>query len=119
MVEEKNIFQTSDWKHEKHVPVIEILEEKDDKIKIRVCVGKEIPHPNTKEHHIAWIQVFFLPENAQYAVEIYKAEFRAHGEYENYTEPIVEFWFKKRGKGKLIAFSYCNIHGLWKNEITI
>jgi len=115
----KEMFQTSDWKTEKHVPVIEILEQKENKVKVRVSVGKEIPHPNTKEHHIAWIQVFFWPEGSPYPVEIYKADFRAHGEYEVFTEPIVEFWFSKNKKGKIIAFSYCNIHGLWKNELEI
>lgn len=37
------MFQTSDWKTEKHVPVIEVLEQKENKTKVRVSVGKEIP----------------------------------------------------------------------------
>jgi len=35
------MFQTSDWKTEKHVPVIEIVEQKENKIKVRVTVGKK------------------------------------------------------------------------------
>ncbi len=113
------LFRTGDWKGEKHVPVIEIIERKENRVKIRVSVGKEIPHPNTREHHIAWIQVFFLKEGSEFPVEICKAEFRAHGEYETYTEPVVEFWTSISGKGKIIAFSYCNLHGLWKSELII
>ena len=45
---------------EKHVPTIEIGKaagEGGNDI-VRVVVGKETPHPNTAEHHIAWIDVF-------------------------------------------------------------
>lgn len=48
------LFQTADWKMEKHVPVIECT----DKVKggkffpVKVTLGKEIAHPNTTEHHI-------------------------------------------------------------------
>jgi superoxide reductase len=45
----EELLQRADWKKEKHVPVIEIIGEakKDEKIKVEVSVGKEIPHPNT------------------------------------------------------------------------
>ena len=29
---------------------------------VKVSLGKEIAHPNTTEHHIAWISLFFNPE---------------------------------------------------------
>ncbi|MEM3372449.1 MAG: desulfoferrodoxin family protein, partial [Candidatus Korarchaeum sp.] len=52
-----------------------------------------------------------------------RTDFNAHGESVQgpntsgvYTEPITHFIFKVAKPGKLIAFSYCNIHGLWKNE---
>ncbi|MDD3428298.1 MAG: desulfoferrodoxin family protein, partial [Caldisericia bacterium] len=53
MVELKDLLQTADWKQEKHVPVIEILNSpvKGEAIQIKVTIGKEIPHPNTTEHH--------------------------------------------------------------------
>lgn len=53
--------QSGDWKAEKHVPVIHI-DKKDDGFKVCAIVGEEIEHPNTFEHHIAWIKVFFQPE---------------------------------------------------------
>jgi len=62
------VFQEADWKQEKHVPVIEAPEtiKKDGAVKVVVTVGKEIAHPNTTEHHIAWISVFFQAEGAAY-----------------------------------------------------
>jgi superoxide reductase len=45
------LFQTADWKTEKHVPVIECQ----DRVKagelfpVKVTLGKEIAHPNTTE----------------------------------------------------------------------
>ena len=119
------IFQSADWKSEKHVPVIEVPDtiKKGEVVKVTVSVGKEIPHPNTTEHHIAWIQLIFWPDGEKFPYEIGKAEFTAHGASTQgpntstvYTEPFAVFAFKTEKPGKLIAFSYCNIHGLWKNE---
>jgi len=120
------LFRTEDWKKEKHVPVIEILERKGELVTVRVSVGKEIPHPNTTEHHIRYIELIFWPEGEPYPFHVGRAEFNAHGESVKgpntstvYTEPIAAFTFKTGKPGKLIAFSYCNIHGLWKSEETL
>jgi superoxide reductase len=120
------LFRTEDWKKEKHVPVIEILEKEGELVTVRVTVGKEIPHPNTTEHHIRYIELVFWPEGEPYPFHVGRAEFNAHGESVKgpntstvYTEPIATFTFKTGKPGKLIAFSYCNIHGLWKGEATL
>ncbi len=123
----KELFQEADWTKEKHVPVIEILEKEREKgVKIRVSVGKEIPHPNTSSHYIAWIAVYFLPEGEKYPYEVAKFEFSAHGASTQgpdtssiYTEPIVECLFKTSKEGKIFASSYCNIHGLWENSVDL
>ncbi|MEX0569584.1 MAG: class II SORL domain-containing protein [Candidatus Njordarchaeota archaeon] len=120
-----NFFRTEDWKKEKHVPVIEIVGEKKKgaPITVRVTVGKEIKHPNTTEHHIRWIKLLFWPKDSAFPYDIGTAEFSAHGESTKgpntsgiYTEPIAYFVFKTENPGKLIALSYCNIHGIWANE---
>lgn len=119
------LWQTADWKAEKHVPVIDAPDtvKKGEIVKVTVQVGKEIPHPNTTEHHIRWIQLIFWPEGEKFPYEIGIAYFNAHGESVQgpnkssiYTEPIALFAFKTDKPGKLIAHSYCNIHGLWKSE---
>lgn len=124
MTEFKDLFQTADWKQEKHVPVIEAADKvkKGQFLKITVSVGKEIPHPNTTEHHISWIEVYFLPQGEKFPYQIGKVEFTAHGESIQgpntstvYTHPEVVLSLKTDKSGSIFASSYCNIHGLWQN----
>ncbi|MCM8785750.1 MAG: class II SORL domain-containing protein [Candidatus Omnitrophica bacterium] len=123
----KELYQSADWKKEKHVPVIEIIEKDKEKgVKVEVSVGKEIPHPNTTAHHICWIEVYFLPEGSKFPYLIGRFDFISHGASVDgpdtssvYTEPIVNLKFKTQKDGKILASSYCNIHGLWENEIDL
>ena len=64
MAEFKDVIQKADWKQEKHVPVIECPDtvSAGQNFDVQVCVGKEVAHPNATEHHIRWIELFFLPE---------------------------------------------------------
>ena len=123
-----DIFQTADWKLEKHVPVIEC----EDRVKagemfqVKATVGKEIAHPNTTEHHIRWITVYFHPDGAKFPYEVGRFEFNAHGESGEgpntgpvYTNHSIAFSMKTTKSGKLYATSFCNIHGLWRSEKAI
>jgi len=123
-----DLFQISDWKQEKHVPVIEAPEKakKGEFVLIEVSVGKKIPHPNTTEHHIRWIEVYFLPQGEKFPQQISRLEFASHGESTLgpntstvYTHPEGVIRFKTDKPGTIIASSYCNIHGLWHNSQSI
>jgi superoxide reductase len=125
MKEIKELFQSADWKQEKHVPAIEMPPQvnKDEPLRINVTVGKEIPHPNTTEHHIEWIEVYFLPDGEKFPQTIGKFEFPAHGagtEGPNtssiYSQPEIVTTLKTGKPGTILATSYCNIHGLWSNS---
>jgi len=111
-------LQRGDWKGEKHVPVIHAPEvvKAGEGFEIKVLVGEEIKHPNTLEHHISWIKVFFHPEEAKFPVEIGNFNFTAHGEGEVFNEPLTITNIKINKPGTLYALSYCNIHGLWENS---
>lgn len=115
------LVQSGDWKNEKHVPAIVVPESisANEVVKIRVHVGEDIPHPNTLEHYIKWIKLLYLPEGAKLPIELGDYEFAAHGESEVYAEPYAEVAVKLPKSGKLYAMSYCNIHGLWENELDI
>jgi superoxide reductase len=119
------LFQTADWKAEKHVPVIECA----DRVKtgeffpIKVAVGKSLAHPNTTDHHISWIAVYFLPEGGKFPCEIGRFEFTAHGESAEgpdkstvYTHHEVSLSMKTGKPGVIYATALCNIHGLWRSE---
>lgn len=119
----KDLFQSADWKAEKHVPVIESPEKvkKGDFFKVTVSVGKEIAHPNKTEHHIRWIDIFFHPTGEKFPYHIARAEFNAHGESIQgpdtssiYTHHETTASFKTEKPGVIFASSYCNIHGLWQ-----
>lgn len=125
MADLKDLFQSADWKAEKHVPVIEApgAAKKGEFFKITVSVGKEIPHPNKTEHFINWIALYFQPQGEKFPYQIGKAEFAAHGASINgpdtsavYTHPEASFVLKTDKPGMIYASSYCNIHGLWQNS---
>lgn len=116
-----SLYQSGDWKGEKHVPVIHAPEmvKKGEVVELKVIVGEEISHPNTLEHYISWIKVYFQPEGAKFPIEIGTYDFAAHGEAGLFTEPNVTFNFKVETSGTIFTTSYCNIHGLWENSAEI
>lgn len=121
----KDIYQSADWKAEKHVPVIEAPDNanRQEAVQVTVRVGKEIPHPNTSEHHISWVELYFLPQNEKFPYFIGRCEFGAHGASTQgpntssiFTQSVAQFLFKTEKPGTLLAGAYCNIHGLWESS---
>ena len=76
------LFQSGDWKSEKHVPVIECPDQVtvDEVFEVKITLGKEVTHPNTTEHYIRWIQLYFKPNDGKFPFQIGNFEFTAHGE---------------------------------------
>lgn len=85
---------TTDAATEKHVPVIEKLEDG-----ILVKVG-EVAHPMTPEHYIQWIELH--------------TDDRVYRKFLT-PEDKPEALFKVNEEIKY-AREYCNLHGLWKGE---
>ena len=86
---------TVDAAVEKHIPVIEEIDEG-----IKVKVGS-VAHPMIEKHYIEWIEV----QNGPWIN-------RKHLTPDD--EPEAEFYVKNNDKLEVRA--YCNIHGLWKKE---
>lgn len=125
MKEFGELFQTADWKIEKHVPVIECPDQvkSGELFSVKVTLGKEVAHPNTTEHHIRWITVYFHPEGEKFTYEVGRFEFSAHGESAGgpnqgpvYTNHEVTASLKISKSGAIYAAAFCNIHGLWRSE---
>jgi superoxide reductase len=121
-------IQQADWKKEKHVPVIESPAEvkAGEVFEVKVSVGKEIGHPNTTEHHISWITLYFQAEGAKFPYQVGHYEFSAHGESVEgpnqgpvFTHHAVSAALKVTKPGTLYAVALCNIHGLWENNLEI
>ena len=118
-------IQTADWKKEKHVPVIECpyKVEAGESLEVRVAVGKQIAHPNTTEHHIRWIALYFQPDGGKFTYDVGRFVFNAHGESASganqgpiHAGPDVSAAIKIGSAGTLHAVAYCNIHGLWESS---
>lgn len=120
-----DIIQTGDWKGEKHVPVIEVPEQvaAGQFFDVLLSVGKEIAHPNTVEHQIRWIRLFFVPKGSKIPYEVGALTFDVHGESAKganegpaHCDSQGMLRVKLNNSGTFFALSYCNIHGLWSSE---
>ena len=83
---------TTDAATEKHVPVVEKIDNG-----YKVTVGS-VPHPMLDEHYIQWI--------ALCADGVTHRKFLSPGD-----EPVAEFCVEA---SEVVAHEYCNLHGLWK-----
>ena len=86
----------ADEGQEKHVPVI-----KQDGNLVIVSVGEK-HHPMTKDHHIEWI-VLLTDKGIQ-------KRFLCPGDEPRAVFALIE------GESIIGAYSYCNIHKLWKDS---
>jgi superoxide reductase len=118
-------FQGADWKTEKHVPVIECPDSVSagQIFEVKLTIGKEVPHPNTTDHHIRWIALYFKADGDKFTYEIGHYSFDAHGESAAgpdkgpaYTDHSVTARLSVNKPGVLFASALCNIHGLWQNS---
>ncbi|MBA4386971.1 MAG: Neelaredoxin [Verrucomicrobia bacterium] len=125
MPELNETIRSADWKAEKHVPVIECQDQvkAGESFVVKAALGKGLAHPNTTEHHIRWIQLYFLPEGAKAPFQVGSFEFTAHGESVEgankgpvYVHHEVTISMKTTVAGTLQALAYCNIHGAWQSS---
>ncbi|MCW7071332.1 MAG: desulfoferrodoxin family protein [Methanophagales archaeon] len=102
---------------EKHVPQIEVGKGRgrEGVEVVRVVVGKEVPHPNTAEHHIAWVELFGVKKEVEeQVVSLGRAAFGA-----GYTNPNARFQVPVAEFKAFCALAYCNVHGLWENCVEL
>lgn len=88
---------TVDAATEKHVPVVEL-----EGNRVRVFVGS-VEHPMLEEHYIQWI--YLLTDKGFHVRQLVPAQ-----------KPYAEFELPE-GEIALVAYEYCNLHGLWAKEI--
>jgi|Deesub1362B_J571_1020462.scaffolds.fasta_scaffold00545_1 superoxide reductase len=75
---------------------------------VKIITGKLLKHPNESGHFIMWTELYagdrFLGRT-QFAPVT--------------TEPETCFIVSLNKSAELIAYSMCNLHGLWKNTVHI
>ena len=89
--------QTADATQEKHVPFIQ---KTDDGYLVKV--GEVQDHPMAQEHYIQWIELIVDDKVLRQALKPGAAPSAS---------------FKVEAGNKVSAREYCNVHGLWKNEL--
>ena len=82
--------------HEKHIPAVEVHEDRVD-----VNVGS-VDHPMVDVHWIEWVQLV-TDKGSQ-------RKYLKPGE-----APNVKFLLS--GEKPLAVYAYCNLHGLWKTDL--
>ena len=99
---------------EKHIPHMEITKGyKEGKDIVRVVVGHETPHPNTPDHHIAWIELYGIKKDNDQVINIGRAACSPV-----YSNPNARFQINDIEDFQTFhALAYCNIHGLWGNSL--
>jgi superoxide reductase len=116
--------QHADWRTEKHAPAIDCPQQvkAGELFTVSLTLGQEGSHPNTTEHHIRWITLYFQPQGSKFTYEVGRFEFNAHGEAVSgpnqgpvYTHYAVTTSLKITQPGTLYAQAFCNIHGLWES----
>lgn len=92
---------------EKHWPQIEPYRPRVGvKFSVKVKVGK-VPHIMTTEHQIIFIELYY--GNKPIGKKFLKPE----------DKPEAEFEVMAEKSDKIIAYEFCNLHGLWANELEI
>ena len=89
---------TADAAKEKHVPAVKVVGNA-----VKVDIGA-VEHPMTAEHSIQW--VYLQTDRGGQRKTLLPGE-----------EPKVVF--SLRDEKPLAVYAYCNLHGLWKTDITV
>lgn len=98
-------------KVETHTPKIEAPEQVkvDEPFEVKITVG---PHPNTIEHHIKRVELYFYEEGRPFnPVLLTSMELTP-----TYIEPTLKVTLRLKKSGVLYALAYCNLHGLWETR---
>ena len=109
-----NYIKKNDNGSEKHLPDIQVKNcEKCGEYLVTVQIGKEILHPSTAEHSIKTITLYGVTKTNSLEQ---LTQFQLGNEH---TLPKVRASVKKENLKSLIATSYCNLHGLWENQVKL
>jgi superoxide reductase len=100
-------FDTADDFTKKHTPFIDAQRE-GDTVTVAVAVGHYVPHPNTPDHFIDYIELL--------ANHVPIARFDLSPVA---VDPKVTVVLHLDPETKLMAIASCNLHGVWAAETTV
>ena len=115
MVESRPYLKTTKCKIQNHTPVIECPDkvEADKIFQIKLSLGNGIGHPDTNEHHICRVSLYYSDNEGKTVRQIAGIKYDSHSpnrdalsRYETTVDAKIP------ESGVLHAIAYCNIHGL-------
>lgn len=94
---------------------------------IRLALGADTPHESSAMHHIRWIRLYFLSDDApDRAIEAGSFRFAAHGAAGNGEHArmvsagdSVQCTLSLEAPGRLYVLAYCSMHGFMEREFRI
>jgi len=109
-----NYLKSTDEGTEKHCPYITATNcQSCGELSVTIQVGKDVIHPSTSEHSIKTITLYGVTDNDKLEqLSVFQLG-------DDRTVPSVRTSVKKEKYKKLLATSYCNLHGLWESEIDL
>ena len=99
-------------RHTPHV-ICETTCKRGQKMKVKVKMGNDYPHPDEVEHYIRYIQLWNLETML---AEVTFAPSTMGGEP---SHAEVDFYISPKQSAYLTAMSLCTKHGLWQSEEVI
>jgi superoxide reductase len=106
-------LKTADEGKEKHVPAIDVKEcSTCGELSVTIQVGKEVLHPSTVEHSIKTITLYGDKEGKLEQLTVFQLG-------DQNTVARVRTAVIKGQYKKLVATSYCNLHGLWEGSVDL
>ena len=125
MTESRPQLRTKERKVQSHTPVIECPErvEADKIFQIKISLGNGTGHPDTEEHHVRRISLYYSDRDGKVVRQIAGIDFNTRNSSEdapcsNYETLVTA---QVASSGILHAIAYCNVHGLAEaiKEITV
>jgi superoxide reductase len=115
MTKSPSYLQTAERKTRSHTPVIECPDkvEADKIFQIKISLGDSTGHPDTNEHHVRRLSLYYSDSDGKTVRQITGVEFQSHSPGKDALsryETIVDA--KITESGILHAMAYCNVHGL-------
>ena len=104
-------IKTSDEGQEKHVPDIDFEDcFCSEDLCVKIQVGRNVLHPSTATHSIKTIILYGVTnEDKLEQLTVFQLG-------DENTKPCIKTTVQRDKYKKLIATSYCNLHGLWAGE---
>ena len=102
------IHKPAEEEKEKHVPNIAV-----NGNLVTVKCGRDVWHPSTEQHYIGWIKLYGVDKEGKFR------ELGSANPTPVISQPGASFMVDVGNFKEVHALIYCNLHGIWENELKL